>query len=118
MRPLSLTLRGFRSHVGETSFDFENRSLIAIVGPTGAGKSTILDGISYALYAKTPREKHSSRNLVSTREKKAAITYRFAVEGETFEINRSIPAASDDHMIAVDTGEKVVGSGAITAKVG
>ena len=117
MRPRLLTMRGFRSHVEETSFDFDDRSFIAIVGPTGAGKSTILDGISYALYAKTPREKHSSRNLISTRAKKAAITFRFAIGGDTYEINRSIPAASDDHMVDVDTGDKVVGSAAITARV-
>ena len=117
MRPLELTMRGFRSHVDETSFDFEGRSLLAIVGPTGAGKSTILDGISYALYAKTPREKHSSRNLISTRTKKATLTYRFAIGDDAYQINRSIPAASDDHMIELGTGEKVVGSGNITARV-
>ena len=117
MRPRLLTLRGFRSHVEETSFDFDDRSFIAIVGPTGAGKSTILDGISYALYAKTPRERQSSRNLISTRAKKAAISYRFAIGGDTYEINRSIPAASDDHMVEIDSGDKVVGSAAITARV-
>lgn len=117
MRPRLLTLRGFRSHVEETTVDFEGRTFLAIVGPTGAGKSTILDGISYALYAKTPREKRNSSALISTRTKKAAITYRFAVGPDTFEINRSIPAASDDHMIHVETGEKAVGSAAITARV-
>lgn len=117
MRPLELTLRGFRSHVAETSFDFEGRSLLAIVGPTGAGKSTILDGISYALYAKTPRERQSSRNLISTRTKKATLTYRFAIGGGSYQINRSIPAASDDHMIEIDSGDKVIGSTAITARV-
>ena len=117
MRPLELTMRGFRSHVDETSFDFEGRSLLAIVGPTGAGKSTILDGISYALYAKTPREKQSSRNLISTRTKKATLTYRFAIGDDTYQINRSIPAASDDHMLEVDSGDKIVGSTAITSRV-
>jgi exonuclease SbcC len=117
MRPLELTLRGFRSHVDETSFDFEDRSLLAIVGPTGAGKSTILDGISYALYAKTPRQQKSSRNLISTRSKKATVTYRFAIGADTYQINRSIPAASDDHMIEIDSGEKVIGSTAITTRV-
>jgi exonuclease SbcC len=117
MRPLLLEMRGFRSHVSETTFDFTDRNLVAIVGPTGAGKSTILDGISYALYAKTPREKRNSSALISTRSKKATLTYRFALGDETFEINRSIPAASDDHMVSVGTGEKVVGSTAITTKV-
>ena len=117
MRPLLLEMRGFRSHVSETTFDFADRNLVAIVGPTGAGKSTILDGISYALYAKTPRERRNSSALISTRSKKAALTYRFALGDETFEINRSIPAASDDHMVSLGTGDKVVGSTAITTKV-
>ena len=110
-------MRGFRSHVEGTTLDFEGRKLIAIVGPTGAGKSTILDGISYALYAKTPREKKNSKNLISTRTKKASLTYRFGLGPDTYEINRSIPAASDDHMIHIESGAKEVGSAAITAKV-
>ena len=51
MRPLSLTMSGFRSHMDPTELSFEGRTLTAIVGPTGAGKSSILEAISYALYA-------------------------------------------------------------------
>ena len=50
MRPLKLTLAGFRSYSKEQSITFDNKGLFAIIGDTGAGKSTILEGIVFALY--------------------------------------------------------------------
>ena len=44
MRPRELTIRGFRSYRDEVTFDFRDRHLVGIVGPIGAGKSSILDG--------------------------------------------------------------------------
>lgn len=55
MRPLELNLRNFRSYFGDGhSFDFRDRHLVGVVGPIGAGKSTILDAIAFALYGRTP----------------------------------------------------------------
>ena len=50
MRPIELTLEGFRSYRGKVSFDWRDRRLVGIVGPIGAGKSSILDAIAFALY--------------------------------------------------------------------
>jgi len=50
MRPLELTVEGFRSHRHRTTFDWRGRRLIGIVGPIGAGKSSVRDAISFALY--------------------------------------------------------------------
>ena len=54
MRPRELTLEGFRSYRSSSTFDWRDRRLVGIVGPIGAGKSSILDAISFALYGKTP----------------------------------------------------------------
>ncbi|MBV1799815.1 AAA family ATPase [Siccirubricoccus sp. G192] len=56
MRPLSLTLQAFSAYGGRQEIDFgqlgEHR-LFLIAGPTGAGKTTVLDGICYALFGES-----------------------------------------------------------------
>ena len=62
MRILAVRLQNLNSLRGEWCIDFrqppfDSTSLFAIVGPTGAGKTTILDAICLALYHQTPRLK-------------------------------------------------------------
>jgi DNA repair protein SbcC/Rad50 len=76
MRILKLRLKNINSLAGENEIDFTqtiftNDGLFAITGKTGAGKSSILDAISLALYGKTPRvEVTGSENAVMTRGEK------------------------------------------------
>lgn len=55
MRPTKLVLEGFTSFSKSAEINFDRLDLFAIVGQTGAGKSSILDAILYALYGRTPR---------------------------------------------------------------
>ena len=113
-------MQGFRSHERKTEISFEGRSLIAIVGPTGAGKSSILDGISYALYGKTAREKSATKKLICSRSDEARVKLTFAVDGRTYEVTRSMRRSgqSPHVLVDVDSGEHLCsGVDAVTTRI-
>jgi DNA repair protein SbcC/Rad50 len=55
MRPLRLMLDGFGTYRHETEADFSDVDFFALIGPTGSGKSTLIDGLCFALYGTVPR---------------------------------------------------------------
>ncbi|MFY1669419.1 AAA family ATPase [Plantactinospora sp. WMMB334] len=55
MRPLRLDLAGFTAFRDATTVDFTDADFFALVGPTGSGKSSVLDAICFALYGTVPR---------------------------------------------------------------
>jgi exonuclease SbcC len=55
MRPLRLDLHGFTVFRDWTTIDFTDADFFALVGPTGSGKSTVLDAVCFALYGTVPR---------------------------------------------------------------
>jgi exonuclease SbcC len=63
MRPLRLELEGFSGFRDPAKIDFTDADLVAFVGPTGSGKSSIIDGIVFALYGSIPR--YDNENLVA-----------------------------------------------------
>ena len=72
MRILSLRLANINSLAGEWSINFEDPiyrdGLFALTGPTGSGKTSVLDALSLALYGRTVRQKISKEtNEVMTR---------------------------------------------------
>jgi len=76
MKILKLRFKNLNSLEGEWAIDFEESSyqaegIFAITGPTGSGKSTVLDAVTLALYAQTPRlgKITSSFNEIMSRTK-------------------------------------------------
>ncbi|MEU6791631.1 AAA family ATPase [Nonomuraea wenchangensis] len=66
MRPHRLTLTAFGSFPGTETVDFDalaEAGLFLIHGPTGAGKTTILDALCFALYGQVPGQRNSARSL-------------------------------------------------------
>ena len=55
MRPVRLDMDGFASFREKTVLDFTDADYFALVGATGAGKSTVIDAITFALYGTVPR---------------------------------------------------------------
>ena len=119
MKPVSLTLRGFRSYENETEISFAGRRLFAIVGPYGSGKSTLLDAIAFALYGVTPSIKSSTRKLICTRADSAHVRFTFEVEGHEYEISRSLRKSGTGEHVLIDgaSGERVFGEAKVTDKV-
>lgn len=90
MRPLRLELRGFTAFRNETVVDFEHRHLFAITGPTGAGKSSLLDAITWALYGQVPRVGNQARQLMSQGATAMAVRFDFRARNETYRVSRQI----------------------------
>src|SRR6185437_10515064 len=55
MRPVVLDMNGFAAFRAPTRVDFTEASFFALVGPTGSGKSTVIDAMTFALYGSVPR---------------------------------------------------------------
>ncbi|MCE2515957.1 MAG: AAA family ATPase, partial [Acidobacteria bacterium] len=61
-----------------------------IIGDTGAGKSSILEGITYALYGQTTFTAHANQELMNDTSTDLRVVLRFRVSGETWEVARSL----------------------------
>ncbi|MFN8031869.1 MAG: SMC family ATPase [Mycobacterium sp.] len=55
MRPILLELDGFASYRTKATVDFRDTDFFVLVGPTGSGKSTVIDAMVFALYGTVPR---------------------------------------------------------------
>lgn len=55
MRPVLLDMDGFASFRDQATVDFTDADYFALVGPTGSGKSTVIDAMTFALYGTVPR---------------------------------------------------------------
>ncbi len=55
MRPIVLEMNGFASFREAARIDFTDADFFALVGPTGSGKSTVIDAMTFALYGSVPR---------------------------------------------------------------
>ena len=93
MLPLKLSVEGLRSFRSVVHIDFTNRHQIAIVGDTGAGKSSILDAITYALYGQTTFSKQPNQELMNALSTSLRVVLRFQVSGQTWVATRTLKRA-------------------------
>lgn len=94
MKPLKLILEAFGPYPGREVINFEelkHNRLFLISGPTGAGKTTIFDGISYALYGEANGELRDSDDLISqfaSPSDMTRVTLEFSIKNKRYEIVR------------------------------
>lgn len=95
MRPLKLTIAGFGPYAGVQELDFENlgtSGLYLITGDTGAGKTTIFDAITFALFGEASGENREPGMLRSKYAKSEDPTYvelTFAYGGKQYHVRRN-----------------------------
>ena len=92
MRPLRLEFQGLHSYRDPVDIDFErltSAGFFGIFGPTGAGKSTILDAITFALFGRIDRSTSLADSLSSGAESLWA-RFRFALGDQVFEVYRRL----------------------------
>jgi exonuclease SbcC len=94
MKPLTLTLSAFGSYGSTQTVDFERvgHGIFLITGDTGAGKTTIFDAVSFALFGETSgqkREPAMMRSQYAPEDEETYVTLSFLEHGEIYEIRRS-----------------------------
>lgn len=90
MRPLRLELGGFARFRERQVISFEDLELFAISGPTGAGKTLILDALSFALYGVTPRLSQKLDGLISSGSDRLLVDLQFEAGAGTFRVTRTM----------------------------
>jgi exonuclease SbcC len=89
--PRWLELEGIRSFAASRRIDFADLGLFAVLGDTGAGKSSILEAIVYALFNGTTWDGTSVKDLMSTGATRMRVRFCFSVNDRTYTVSRSKP---------------------------
>lgn len=93
MRPLRLDLHGFTVFREPTTVDFSDADFFALVGPTGSGKSTVLDAICFVLYGTVPRwadRRGGIENALAPSAAQAKVRLVFEASGARFVATRVV----------------------------
>jgi exonuclease SbcC len=89
MIPLSVRMTGWMRYRDEEVADFTGGSLISICGENGAGKSSIFDAITYALYGQHRLGKMHAEQLISQDVDRLSVEFEFEAGGQRYLVRRS-----------------------------
>ncbi len=90
MRPMRLELEGFTSFREKCEIDFSRLGLFAITGRTGAGKTSLLDAMTYALYGRTTRLNKAVKGLVSQGASGMSVSLCFRAGKDEYRVSRAL----------------------------
>ncbi|MGB3443662.1 MAG: SMC family ATPase [Actinophytocola sp.] len=118
---MNLSLTGFRSYPSQVTVDFTGKSLAAALGDTGAGKSSLLDAITYALFRKSSWDAKEIRHLIADGAKAMSVEFTFLHDGHRWKVQRTLhaknPNAGRHHLTNLDTGHEEDGASAVDARI-
>ncbi len=110
MIPVHLKLSGFLSYRDPVELDFTSFALACISGSNGAGKSSLLDAITWALFGQARKRDESVINSqLAGRSAVAEVAFTFQYESETYRVQRRLPQGKTmglEFLILRDAGKK------------
>lgn len=86
MKPRYLKIEGFLSYQQPVEIDFTEFDLACITGENGAGKSSILDAMTWVLFGKA---RQSNESLINLQSDEAIVSFSFEYSGESYLVKRS-----------------------------
>jgi exonuclease SbcC len=112
VRPRRLIMEGFLAYRHRTEVDFTDADLFVLSGPTGSGKSSVIDGMTFALYGTIPRldDRRSVSPVISAMSDQARVSFEFSVGDEVFTAVRLVHRARAGEA-RLQRGEDVLASG-------
>ncbi|MET9615399.1 SMC family ATPase [Kitasatospora indigofera] len=121
MKPLNLTLTGLRSYPTQVTIDFTEKTLVAALGDTGAGKSSLLDAITYALFRKSSWDATSPRQLIADGAEAMSVELTFRHNQERWKVHRTMHTrnanAGRHHLQNLDTGDEFDGATNVDTRI-
>jgi DNA repair protein SbcC/Rad50 len=91
MRPLEIEVQGFTAFRDRQEVDLSELGLFVITGPTGSGKTSLLDAMIFALYGRVPRAgRHGMKDLISHGIAEARVKLEFSVDDQRYRVSRRL----------------------------
>lgn len=111
MRPTHLSIEGLTAFRTLQEVEFGELDLFVITGPTGSGKTSILDAMTFALYGDVCRVKSGElRDLISHGATHVKVSLDFLINGDSFRVARrmkKVGQGHDVHFVRVEEGEEI-----------
>jgi len=113
MRPIRLTMKGFGTFRELTEIDFSDLELVALVGNTGSGKSTVIDAMTFALYGRVARLEDARlvAPVINSLAPEAQVSLDFEVDAKRYtavRITRRTPKGATTKEARLEQGEQVL----------
>lgn len=102
MRPIKLTVKGLHSFREKQTVDFDalcEGGVFGIFGPTGSGKSSLLDAMTLALYGKVERAPNNTQGILNHAEDTLAVSFTFQLghggRAKRYEVERTFKRSGE-----------------------
>ena len=116
MRPIRLEMEGFLAYRKPTEVDFSDTELFVLTGPTGAGKSSVIDAMTFALYGTIPRlgNRSAVAPVISATSDFARVLFEFSIGGVHHVVARRVERSGSGASVT----EARLESGGVVAESG